>query len=92
MAVIFKDIPTQNFRFASGLVFGWLVKDPTTQTEVRYAQYKDGRVFRSQPVKMWTTEAMEFSTKGREWTKVETVPEDAEFIGNYPPPVGRATW
>jgi len=76
----------QDLKFAPGLVLGFLTKDATACTETRYALYANGRVLQSEPVSAFGYGSTSFNLKGRKWTAVETVPADAQFIGNYPPP------
>lgn len=90
MSTSFKDFTDRlavNLKFSPGLILGWLTQDNTTQTETRYALYADGRMFRSEPVALFSPESDSFATKGRGWVQVQDIPGNATFIGNYEPPV-----
>lgn len=67
------------------LVLGWLVNHRNINTderiEVLYALHVDGRVLESEPI---ATPNHDFNRMGRKWSPVDHVPDDAEFIGNYP--------
>lgn len=73
-----------DLKFAPGLVLGWMTTDEM-QNETLYAQHASGRVMRSEPVPAGHRYRTEFAPKGRKWTKVEAVPANAEFTGNYKP-------
>lgn len=93
MAIMFKDFAEgrhPNLKFSPGLVLGWLTEDSAAQTETRYALYSDGRVLQAEPVPMFGRGCDDFAPKGRKWAKVNEVPANAEFIGNYKPPVKEA--
>lgn len=74
-----------NLKFSTGLVLGWMTTDGSAQTETRYALYANGRILQSEPVPMFGPGCHDFAPKGRKWLKVQSIPESAEFIGNYPP-------
>jgi hypothetical protein len=52
--------------------------------EQLFAILPDGRVFRTDKLSIFNTT---FTAPHRAWTQVEALPEGAEWIGNYPPPV-----
>lgn len=84
MAITFQSYREgrhQNLKFSPGLVLGWLLQ--AGDTEVRYALFADGRILRSaqRPI------SDDFAKHGERWTKVIEIPNGAEFIGNYKPPV-----
>lgn len=54
--------------------------------EVLYAVYEDGRVFRTPLLELTNTH---FDKPNRSWIKIDALPEDAEWIGHYPAPIGR---
>lgn len=89
MTTTFQDFTAgrTNLKFAPGLILGWLTTDNAAQTETRYALYADGRALQADPVGIFAPGCNDFAPKGRAWTPVKNVPEHAEFIGNYKPPV-----
>ena len=54
--------------------------------ETLYAVYDDGRIYRTNPLSLTST----FNQINRPWFRVDQLPEDAEFIGNYDAPVASA--
>ena len=67
-------------KLSPGLVQGWLVE--AGDREVCYALYSSGRVLR---IERWISSI--FTKEGEKWTEVQEVPANAEFVGNYPPPM-----
>lgn len=66
-------------KFAKGLVLGFLVTEDNMET--RYAVYNNGDIMQSEKREY----SSNFVQGAREkWTKVNAVPDHAEFIGNYP--------
>lgn len=93
MTIMFNDFAEgrhPNLKFSPGLVLGWLTTDRAALTETLYALYSGGRVLRAEPAPMFGPGSDDFAPKGRKWTKVQEVPGNAEFIGNYKPPVSAA--
>lgn len=90
MTISFKEFsegrrPT--LKFSPGLVLGWTTVENASQ--VRYALFADGVVFKTDPISIYSPENNSFAPKGCKWTKTESVPEHAEFIGHYHAPVRR---
>lgn len=70
-------------QFSNKTVLGFLTVSEGFET--RYAVYESGAVLKSCPVECHTPAANSFAS--RSWSQVNSVPDDAEFIGNYPMPI-----
>jgi len=65
------------------LVLGYLVYNNTDWTETLYAKFEDGRVYSTGRLPLPNSD---FDRPGRTWDRVEVLPDNAGFIGNYPVP------
>jgi hypothetical protein len=52
--------------------------------EQLFAILPDGRVFQTGKLSIFNTM---FAAPNRAWTQIDEMPDGAEWIGNYPPPV-----
>lgn len=91
MTLTFKQFVAgeTNIKPVNGLVTGWMVevRDPDygERAEVLFARYSDGTVKVAGP---FPCPNPQFNKAGRKWDdEPDGVPMDAEFIGNYAPPV-----
>jgi hypothetical protein len=65
-------------------VRGYKTTDNANQTETLYAVYENGAIYKTNPLD-WSNTS--FDRMGRKWHKINELLADAEFIGNYVPPV-----
>lgn len=71
-----------SIKHSEGLVLGFMVQDFVSDREYLYALDKGGRAYRCD-AKLGTDN---FDTNCRTWWNINTIPDSAEFIGNYKAP------
>jgi hypothetical protein len=71
-----------NIKFAANCVLGFHVEDYVSDREYLYALDKGGQAYRADA----PLGTHSFDNNQRTWYPVNTVPNAAKFIGNYPAP------
>lgn len=86
MPITFANAPKHFTDFphvAHGIVHGFVTDTPCREYEILYFIHSNGNTYMSDAL---PKPVREFNTRNRGWTRIDVIPDHAEYIGRYRQP------